>query len=116
MPHVIQRRDHPSTRVRFRSERCPLSIGTLSAFNRNAVRFQSEWVSAFDRNTQMSGDPGIGLKLGSEPRFERYQPSAMAAVCSRSFRDALQRIARYKQLTCPEENARRCRTSPKSSD
>jgi AraC-like DNA-binding protein len=27
----------------------------------------------------------------------------IAAVCSRSFRDALQRIARYKQLTCPEE-------------
>jgi AraC-like DNA-binding protein len=50
-----------------------------------------------------SGDPGIGLKLGSEPRFERYQPSAIAAVCSRSFRDALQRTARYKQLTCPEE-------------
>ena len=52
---------------------------------------------------ETSGDPGIGLKLGAEPRFERYQPSAMAAVCSRSFRDALQRIARYKQLTCPEE-------------
>jgi AraC-like DNA-binding protein len=50
-----------------------------------------------------SGDPGIGLKLGAEPRFERYQPTAIAAVCSRSFRDALQRIARYKQLTCPEE-------------
>lgn len=52
---------------------------------------------------EMSPDPGIGLKLGAEPRFERYQPSALAAVCSRSFRDALQRIARYKQLTCPEE-------------
>src|SRR5215469_11745711 len=52
---------------------------------------------------EISGDPGIGLKLGAEPRFERYQPSAIAAVCSRSFRDALQRIARYKQLTCPEE-------------
>jgi AraC-like DNA-binding protein len=52
---------------------------------------------------ETSGDPGIGLKLGAEPRFERYQPSAMAAVCSRTFRDALQRIARYKQLTCPEE-------------
>jgi len=51
----------------------------------------------------MSPDPGIGLKLGAEPRFERCQPSAIAAVCSRSFRDALQRIARYKQLTCPEE-------------
>jgi AraC-like DNA-binding protein len=52
---------------------------------------------------ETSGDPAIGLKLGAEPRFERYQPSAIAAVCSRSFRDALQRIARYKQLTCPEE-------------
>jgi AraC-like DNA-binding protein len=52
---------------------------------------------------ETSAEPGIGLKLGAEPRFERYQPSAIAAVCSRSFRDALQRIARYKQLTCPEE-------------
>ena len=52
---------------------------------------------------ETSADPAIGLKLGAEPRFERYQPSAIAAVCSRSFRDALQRIARYKQLTCPEE-------------
>src|SRR5262249_32984234 len=52
---------------------------------------------------ETSEDPAIGLKLGTEPRFERYQPSAIAAVCSRSFRDALQRIARYKKLTCPEE-------------
>jgi AraC-like DNA-binding protein len=51
----------------------------------------------------LSPDPAIGLKLGAESRFERYQPTALAAVCSRSFRDALQRIARYKQLTCPEE-------------
>ena len=52
---------------------------------------------------EMSGDPGIGLKIGSEPRFERYNPAAIAAVCSRSFHDALQRMARYKRLTCPEE-------------
>ncbi len=52
---------------------------------------------------ETSVDAAIGLKLGAEPRFERYQPSAIAAVCSRSFRDALQRIARYKKLTCPEE-------------
>jgi AraC-like DNA-binding protein len=51
----------------------------------------------------MSADPGIGLKFGAEPRLERYHPTAIAAVCSRSFRDALQRMARYKQLTCPEE-------------
>src|SRR5512137_2228300 len=52
---------------------------------------------------EASADPAIGLKLGAEPRFERYQPTAIAAVCSRTFRDALQRIARYKQITCPEE-------------
>ena len=52
---------------------------------------------------ETSGDPCIGLKLGAEPRLERYHPTAIAAVCSRSFRDALQRMARYKALTCPEE-------------
>lgn len=52
---------------------------------------------------EVSADPAFGLKFGAEPRLERYQPTAIAAVCSRSFRDALQRMARYKQLTCPEE-------------
>jgi len=50
-----------------------------------------------------SSDPAIGLKLGSEPRLERYDPLGIAAVTARSFRDALLRLARYKQLTCPEE-------------
>ena len=42
---------------------------------------------------EVSGDPEIGLKLGSESRFERYDATEIAAVCSRSYRDALQRIA-----------------------
>jgi len=53
--------------------------------------------------SEMSSDPAIGLKLGTEPRFERNHPSAIAVICSRSLGDALERIARYKQLTCPEE-------------
>jgi AraC-like DNA-binding protein len=52
---------------------------------------------------EMSSDPGFGLKLGTELRFERSHPVAIASVCSRSFGDALDRLARYKQLTCPEE-------------
>jgi AraC-like DNA-binding protein len=52
---------------------------------------------------QASRDAAIGLKLGTEPRVERYSPTAIAAVSARSLRDALQRMARYKQLTCPEE-------------
>jgi Arabinose-binding domain of AraC transcription regulator, N-term len=52
---------------------------------------------------ETSGDPDIGLKLGVEPLLERYDATEIVAVCSRSYRDALQRIARYKQLTCSEE-------------
>ncbi|HXF96909.1 MAG TPA: AraC family transcriptional regulator ligand-binding domain-containing protein [Gemmatimonadales bacterium] len=51
---------------------------------------------------QASRDPAIGLKLGTEDRLERYDAIAIAAVSARSFRDALERMARYKQLCCPE--------------
>jgi len=50
-----------------------------------------------------SGDPAIGLKLGGEACVEHHDPAAIAALCSQSFGDAVQRMARYKQLTCPEE-------------
>ena len=53
--------------------------------------------------SELSGDPAIGIRLGTEGRMERYDPIAILALCTRSFRDALQRLARYKQLTCPEE-------------
>ncbi|HXI73780.1 MAG TPA: AraC family transcriptional regulator [Verrucomicrobiae bacterium] len=52
---------------------------------------------------ELSPDPGIGLKLGAEQRLERSHPAAIAVICSRTFRDALERLGRYKQLTCPEE-------------
>jgi len=52
---------------------------------------------------EVSRNPADGLKIGSEDRIERYDPIAIAALYSRSFHEALQRMARYKQLTCPEE-------------
>jgi AraC-like DNA-binding protein len=52
---------------------------------------------------EISGDPAIGLKLGSETRTERLDLVSLAALSAASFRDALARAARYKQLTCPEE-------------
>ncbi len=51
----------------------------------------------------VSQDPAIGLKLGSDDRAERYDPIGIAALCTRTFGEALERMARYKQLTCPEE-------------
>jgi AraC-like DNA-binding protein len=51
---------------------------------------------------EASRDPAIGLKLGTEHRLERYDPLGIAAVTARSFRDAIERLDRYKKLTCPE--------------
>lgn len=52
---------------------------------------------------EVSGDPAIGLKLGSAVSTEVYDPISIAALCARSFGDSLERMARYKQLMCPEE-------------
>jgi len=52
---------------------------------------------------EASNDPAVGLRLGTEERVERYDPIKLAALSARSFRDAVERSARYKQLTCPEE-------------
>lgn len=63
----------------------------------------AELFSLYRAIGELSADPGIGLKLGAELRFERYHPPAVVAVCSRTYRDALRRMGRYKRLTCPED-------------
>jgi AraC-like DNA-binding protein len=87
----------------------------LGSFEQERVLFTTKELFAFYRSLQeLSGDPAFGLKLGTIERLERYDPVAIAAIYARSFRDALQRIARYKQLTCPEaiqldERGQECR-------
>lgn len=75
-------------------------------FTQERILLTTEEFFAFYRAiAEVSGDPAIGLKLGTEDRMERYDPIAIAAVCTRSLRDAIARIGRYKQLTCPEKVA-----------
>ena len=72
-------------------------------FDQERILVSTEEFFALYRGlAEASGDPAIGLKLGSEDRVERYDPITLAALSARSLRDALQRLARYKQLTCPE--------------
>jgi len=52
---------------------------------------------------EISRNPLVGLVLGSEHRVERYDPIAMASISASSYRDAVGRASRYKQLTCPEQ-------------
>jgi AraC-like DNA-binding protein len=75
-----------------------------SLFQQEKIQVSTEEMFAiYNALGQVSGDPAIGLKIGTETRAERYDPIAVAALCTRSLRDALQRLARYKQLTCPEK-------------
>jgi len=86
LPALLRRAGLPETF--FRQEKIVATTAQVFALWR-AVR-------------DLTPDPAIGLKMGEEPRFELYHPTTVAAVCSQSFRDALQRIARFKQLTCPQ--------------
>ena len=67
------------------------------------ARFERTLVALWRAIAATSGDPAIGLKLGGEACLEHNDPAAIAALCSQSFGDAVVRMARYKQLTCPEE-------------
>lgn len=71
-------------------------------FQAERVLVTTEELFAFYRALAQAGDAAIGLRLGTENRLERYSAVALAAVSSRSLRDSLERLARYKQLTCPE--------------
>jgi AraC-like DNA-binding protein len=52
---------------------------------------------------QVSTNPAIGLLLGTETKTERFQPIGLAALSTENFGLAIDQMARYKQLTCPEE-------------
>lgn len=52
---------------------------------------------------EVSTNPAIGLLLGTENRTERFHPVGLAALSSENFGAAIDQMARYKQLTCPEE-------------
>src|SRR5882724_2975035 len=76
----------------------------MGLFNSDKILVSTEELFALHRGiAEASNDPGFGLKLGTEDRVERYDPIKLAALSARSFRDAVERLSRYKQLTCPEE-------------
>jgi len=76
----------------------------LGVLNQEKVLLTTEeFFALYHGIAEVSSDPTIGLKLGTEDRMERYDPIAIAAISTRSLRDAIGRIGRYKQLTCPEK-------------
>ncbi|MGC3991657.1 MAG: AraC family transcriptional regulator [Chthoniobacteraceae bacterium] len=75
----------------------------LNLLDETKVFVTTERLFAFyNAIAELSPDPAVGLKLGSEERIERYDPIAIASLYTHSFRDALARASRYKRLVCPE--------------
>src|SRR5947209_409686 len=52
---------------------------------------------------ELSSDPAAGLKVATQIDVGNRPPSSMAAYYARDYRDALTRLARFKQLCSPEE-------------
>ncbi|HEV2349219.1 MAG TPA: AraC family transcriptional regulator [Terriglobia bacterium] len=52
---------------------------------------------------EVSTNPAIGILLGTETKTERFTPVSLAALSAENFGSAVEHMARYKRLTCPEE-------------
>jgi len=52
---------------------------------------------------EVSDDPAIGVKLAMETKTERFHPMGIAALSTENFGAAVEHMARYKKLSCPEE-------------
>src|SRR5712672_1865610 len=52
---------------------------------------------------ELSADPAAGLKIATQIDVGNRPPSTMAAYYAHDYRDALTRLARFKQLCAPEE-------------
>lgn len=53
----------------------------------------------------VSGDPAIGLQLGTETKTERFHPMSIAALSTDDLGAAMRHMSRYKLLSVPEEMA-----------
>jgi AraC-like DNA-binding protein len=81
----------------IRQARLPLAVLT----NQVAVttrQYFALWQAMYD----LTGDAAIGIKLATALPTGQLPPSLLAAFHARDYRDALQRLARYKQLCAPE--------------
>jgi AraC-like DNA-binding protein len=100
-------------RLRLRLEECGIAVPTLlrraglplDLFDQTRILVNTAELFALWRaiGQVSSDDPAIALRLGTENRTERFHPMALAVLSTENFGAAVSRMARYKQLTCPEE-------------
>jgi AraC-like DNA-binding protein len=73
-------------------------------FEQDRILLSTEELFALWRGIgRASANPAIGLELGTETNPANFDPIMLAAFANDSFGAAVRQVARYKQLSCPEE-------------
>ena len=73
-------------------------------FEQDRILVSTEELFALWRGIgRASANPAIGLELGTEANPAHFDPIQLAALANDSFGAAVRQMARYKQLSCPEE-------------
>lgn len=73
-------------------------------FDQPRVLVATEELFAFWKSVgELAPDPAIGLALSTVDGTQQFDPLVLAALSSENLGAAIERAARYKQITCPEE-------------
>ena len=83
----------------LRQARLPLTVYDGKTNFVTTAQFFALWRAV----GELSADPAAGLKIATQIDVGNRPPSTMAAYYARDYRDALTRLARFKQLCAPEE-------------
>lgn len=86
-----------SAAVLIRQARLPMAVLT----DQVAVTTR-QYFALWQAMQELTGNAAIGIKLATVLPAGRLPPSLLAAYHARDFREALQRVARYKSLCAPE--------------
>ncbi|KAF0095389.1 MAG: Transcriptional regulator AraC family [Puniceicoccaceae bacterium 5H] len=83
----------------LRAADLPLALASSSPGGMTVAQVFAFWRGL----AQVCADPLVGVKIALNLPREQYHPASIAAQHARTFRDGLQRLARYKSLCCAEE-------------
>jgi AraC-like DNA-binding protein len=85
-------------------------VGIVSRPGEDVMMTTAQMFTVWRVLGEMTQDAELGLRLGREMRAERYDPLSIVAYSAATFREALEKMARYKRL-CGAEDVRVVETS-----
>ena len=61
----------------------------------------AQFFSIWQAIRELCNDPTVGWKFMSQVETDQYHPTLLAALHARTYREAIERLARYKRLCSP---------------